>query len=134
MFDNAEAASGPCWARDNDCRVTRVGRILRKYRFDEMPQMWNVLKGDMNIVGPRPERPEFVEKLSNLIPYYAQRHSIKPGITGWAQVSYHYGATVEDALEKLKYDMFYIKNTSLVMDIIIMFKTAKIVLLGNGDR
>jgi sugar transferase (PEP-CTERM system associated) len=134
MFDNAEAASGACWARDNDCRVTRVGRILRKYRLDEMPQMWNVLKGDMNIVGPRPERPEFVEKLANMIPYYAQRHSIKPGITGWAQVSYHYGASVEDALEKLKYDMFYIKNTSLVMDMMIMFKTAKIVLLGNGAR
>jgi len=134
MIDNAEAASGPCWATDKDCRITRVGKILRKYRLDEIPQMWNVLKGDMSFVGPRPERPEFVKELAKMIPYYSERHTVKPGITGWAQVSYRYGASVEDSLEKLKYDLFYIKNMSLVMDLIIMFKTAKIVLLKSGAR
>ena len=134
MIDNAEAACGPCWATDNDGRVTRVGSILRKYRLDEIPQMWNVLKGDMSFVGPRPERPEFVQRLAEQIPYYSERHVVKPGITGWAQVSYRYGASVEDALEKLKYDLFYIKNMSLVMDLIIIFKTAKIVLLKSGAR
>ncbi len=134
MIDNAEAACGPCWATDDDQRVTRVGRILRKYRLDEIPQMWNVLKGDMSFVGPRPERPEFVKKLAEMIPYYSERHTVSPGITGWAQVSYGYGASVEDAMEKLKYDLFYIKNMSLVMDLIIMFKTAKIVLLKSGAR
>ena len=134
MIDNAEATSGPCWATDNDRRITRVGRILRKYRLDEIPQMWNVLKGDMSFVGPRPERPEFVEKLVEKIPYYGERHVVEPGITGWAQVSYRYGASVKDAREKLKYDLFYIKNMSLVMDLIIIFKTAKIVLLRSGAR
>ena len=134
MIDNAEAASGPIWATSNDRRVTRVGRILRKYRMDEIPQMWNVLKGDMSFVGPRPERPEFVNKLSDMIPYYSVRHNVKPGITGWAQVSYRYGASVEDACEKLKYDLFYVKNMSLIMDLIIIFKTAKIVLLKSGAR
>ncbi len=134
MIDNAEAACGPIWAKKNDRRVTRVGRILRKYRLDEIPQMWNVLKGDMSFVGPRPERPEFVKKLSETIPYYSVRHTVKPGITGWAQVSYRYGASVEDAREKLKYDLFYVKNMSLVMDLIIIFKTAKIVLLKSGAR
>ncbi|MBW2329848.1 MAG: TIGR03013 family PEP-CTERM/XrtA system glycosyltransferase [Deltaproteobacteria bacterium] len=134
MIDNAEAATGPRWARDDDSRVTRVGKILRKYRLDEIPQMWNVLKGDMNFVGPRPERPEFVKKLTEMIPYYPERHTVKPGITGWAQVSYGYGASVKDAQEKLKYDLFYVKNMSLVMDIIIIFKTAKIVLLKSGAR
>jgi sugar transferase (PEP-CTERM system associated) len=134
MIDNAEAGSGPRWATDNDGRITKVGTILRKYRLDEIPQMWNVLKGDMSFVGPRPERPEFVEKLAKKIPYYSERHVVKPGITGWAQVSYRYGASVKDAQEKLKYDLFYIKNMSLVMDLIIMFKTAKIVLLKSGAR
>lgn len=134
MIDNAEAACGPIWAATNDRRVTRVGRILRKYRLDEIPQMWNVLKGDMSFVGPRPERPEFVKKLSEKIPYYSVRHTVKPGITGWAQVSYRYGASVKDACEKLKYDLFYVKNMSLVMDLIIIFKTAKIVLLKSGAR
>jgi sugar transferase (PEP-CTERM system associated) len=133
MIDNAEP-NGPEWAKDDDPRITRVGRIIRKYRLDEIPQMWNVLKGDMSFVGPRPERPEFVIKLSEMIPYYSERHTVKPGITGWAQVSYRYGASVQDALEKLKYDLFYIKNMSLVMDLIIMFKTAKIVLLKSGAR
>ena len=134
MIANAEEACGPCWATDDDRRVTRVGKILRKYRLDEIPQMWNVLKGNMNFVGPRPERPEFVKKLTEMIPYYPERHTVKPGITGWAQVSYGYGASVEDAVEKLKYDLFYIKNMSYVMDLIIIFKTAKIVLLKSGAR
>jgi sugar transferase (PEP-CTERM system associated) len=134
MIDNAESACGPRWAEDDDSRVTRVGRILRKYRLDEIPQMWNVLKGDMSFVGPRPERPEFVKKLAETIPYYRERHTVKPGITGWAQISYGYGASVEDACEKLKYDLFYIKNMSFIMDLIIMFKTAKIVLLKSGAR
>ena len=134
MIANAEAACGPCWAMDDDWRITRMGKILRKYRMDEIPQMWNVLKGEMSFVGPRPERPEFVKKLAGMIPYYSERHTVKPGITGWAQVSYGYGASVEDALEKLKYDLFYIKNMSLVMDLIIILKTAKIVLLKSGAR
>jgi sugar transferase (PEP-CTERM system associated) len=134
MIDNAEALSGPRWATDDDWRVTRVGRILRKYRLDELPQIWNVLKGEMSFVGPRPERPEFVAKLSEMIPYYSQRHTVKPGITGWAQVSYRYGSSIEDALEKLKYDLFYVKNMSLAMDIMIMLKTVKIVLLKSGAR
>jgi sugar transferase (PEP-CTERM system associated) len=134
MIDNAEGACGPCWAADNDGRVTRMGRLLRKYRLDEIPQMWNVLKGDMSFVGPRPERPEFVRKLAEMIPYYRERLTVKPGITGWAQVSYRYGASVEDACEKLKYDLFYIKNMSFIMDLIIILKTAKIVLLKSGAR
>ena len=128
MIANAEAACGPCWATDDDWRITRMGKILRKYR------LWNVLKGEMSFVGPRPERPEFVKKLAGMIPYYSERHTVKPGITGWAQISYGYGASVEDALEKLKYDLFYIKNMSFVMDLIIIFKTAKIVLLKSGAR
>ncbi len=134
MIENAEAGSGPCWAEDDDCRVTRVGRVLRKFRVDELPQMWNVLKGDMSFVGPRPERPEFVKKLAGEIPYYSERHTVSPGITGWAQVSYSYGASVEQALEKLKYDLFYVKNMSLAMDLMIIFKTVKIVLLTRGAR
>lgn len=134
MIHNAEEGTGPCWAVDDDSRVTRVGRILRKYRLDEIPQMWSVLKGDMSFVGPRPERPEFVKDLEQIIPYYSQRHSVKPGITGWAQVCYGYGASVQDAIEKLKFDLFYIKNMSLIMDLMILWKTAKIVLLKSGAR
>jgi exopolysaccharide biosynthesis polyprenyl glycosylphosphotransferase len=134
MIDDAEASSGPRWATDDDWRITRVGRILRKYRLDELPQIWNVLKGEMSFVGPRPERPEFVEKLTEMIPYYSQRHTVKPGITGWAQVCYRYGSSVQDALEKLKYDLFYAKNMSLAMDVMIMLKTIKIVLLKSGAR
>ena len=134
MIDNAEAECGPTWAKDDDCRVTRVGRILRKYRLDEIPQMWNVLKGDMSFVGPRPERPEFVKELEKIVPYYSERHTVKPGITGWAQVSYGYGASVEDALEKLRYDLFYIKNISQLMDFMIIVKTIKIVLQQSGAR
>jgi lipopolysaccharide/colanic/teichoic acid biosynthesis glycosyltransferase len=134
MVDNAEAHCGPRWATEDDRRVTRVGKMLRKYRVDEIPQLWNVLKGDMSFVGPRPERPEFVKRLGEKIPYYLERHTVKPGITGWAQVSYRYGSSVEDSLEKFKYDLFYIKNMSLAMDLMIMFKTAKIVLLSRGAR
>jgi lipopolysaccharide/colanic/teichoic acid biosynthesis glycosyltransferase len=126
--------NGPEWARVDDQRVTRVGRMIRKLRLDEIPQMINVLKGEMSFVGPRPERPFFTEQLKNEIPYYSQRHVIKPGITGWAQICYRYGASKEDALEKLKYDLYYIKHMSWVFDLIIFFETVKIVLLGKGAR
>ena len=134
MVHNAEALTGPKWATENDPRITSVGAILRKYRLDELPQMWNVLVGDMSFVGPRPERPEFVSKLAETIPYYHQRHAVKPGITGWAQVCYRYGASVDDALEKLKYDLFYVKNMSFALDILIIFRTIKIVMLQSGAR
>jgi sugar transferase (PEP-CTERM system associated) len=134
MVDNAEAFSGPTWAQENDSRVTRVGKLLRKYRLDEVPQMWNVLKGDMSFVGPRPERPEFVQSLKEIIPYYSERHTVRPGITGWAQVSYRYGSSVQDALEKLKYDLFYIKNMSIILDLVVIFRTIKIVLHRSGAR
>ena len=134
MKVEAEAKSGPVWAEEDDPRVTRVGRIIRKLRFDELPQFVNVLRGDMNFVGPRPERPMFVEQLSEIVPYYSQRHVVKPGLTGWAQIKYPYGASVEDAIEKLRYDLYYIKNQSLLLDPIIVFETIKIVLFGRGGR
>jgi sugar transferase (PEP-CTERM system associated) len=134
MIDKAESESGPIWAEDDDSRVTRVGRFLRKFRLDEIPQMWNVLKGEMSFIGPRPERPEFVDELEKIVPYYSERHTVKPGISGWAQVSYGYGASVQDALEKLKYDLFYIKNMSILMDLMIILKTVKIVLQQSGSR
>jgi sugar transferase (PEP-CTERM system associated) len=134
MIDNAEAVCGPTWALENDSRVTRIGKILRKSRLDEIPQMWNVLKGDMSFVGPRPERPEFVQELRSMIPYYSERHTVKPGITGWAQISYRYGSSVQDALEKLKYDLFYTKNMSIVLDLVVIFRTIKIVLHRSGAR
>ena len=125
---------GPKWAEINDPRITRMGRIIRRLRLDEVPQILNVLKGEMSFVGPRPERPFFVEQLKGEIPFYSQRHAVKPGITGWAQIWYHYGASKEDALEKLKYDLYYIKNMSFLLDLTIFFETAKIVLLGKGVR
>mgnify|MGYP000520705736 CR=1 FL=1 len=134
MFENAEQMSGPVWARDDDNRITRVGKIIRKLRMDELPQLWNVLKGEMSFVGPRPEREHFVKELEGLIPYYRERHTVKPGITGWAQVSYGYGASVDDAIEKLNYDLFYIKNMSFLMDLMIVLKTIKIVLFRKGSR
>ena len=134
MREDAEALSGPKWAGDNDPRVTRVGRFLRSSRLDEIPQLWCVLKGDMAFVGPRPERPEFIEWLSQEIPYYGVRHMVRPGLTGWAQVKYKYGSTVEDAREKLQYDLFYIKNASIGLDLVIMFLTVKIVMLGRGAQ
>jgi sugar transferase (PEP-CTERM system associated) len=132
MRRDAEADTGPTWAGDDDPRITTVGRVLRKTRLDELPQLWNVLKGDMAFVGPRPERPEFVEWLIRTIPYYGLRHVIRPGITGWAQIQYKYGNSVEDAKEKLKYDLFYIKNISLGLDFLIFFNTIKTVLLRRG--
>ena len=134
MRQDAEADTGPTWAGDDDPRITRVGRFLRSSRLDEIPQLWCVLKGDMGFVGPRPERPEFVEWLSKEIPYYPVRHAVRPGITGWAQIRYRYGNTLEDAKEKLQYDLFYIKNASIGLDLLIMFHTIKIVLLGRGAQ
>jgi len=134
MRANAEKESGPVWASEDDPRVTRVGKIIRKLRIDELPQLWNVFKGHMSFVGPRPERPVFVEKLKKTIPYYNERFCVKPGVTGWAQIKYPYGASKEEALEKLKYDLYYIKNMSWFMDLMVIFHTAKVVLLGRGSR
>lgn len=134
MRNNAEKAGKPQWAAENDPRTTKVGRIIRKLRIDELPQILNVLKGEMSFVGPRPERPYFVKQLCEEIPYYNVRHSIKPGITGWAQVRYQYGASVEDALQKLQYDLYYVKNNSLFLDIIILIDTVQVVLFGKGGR
>lgn len=134
MRQDAEAANGPQWADDKDPRVTRVGKFLRSLRLDEIPQLWCVLKGDMAFVGPRPERPEFIEWLSKEIPFYGVRHMVRPGLTGWAQVKYKYGSTVEDAREKLQYDLFYIKNASIGLDLLIMFLTVKTVLLRRGAQ
>lgn len=134
MRAGAEAKSGPVWAEEDDPRVTRVGRVIRKLRFDELPQFVNVIRGDMSFVGPRPERPMFVEQLGEIVPYYSQRHVVKPGLTGWAQIKYPYGASVEDSIEKLRYDLYYIKNQSLLLDAIIVFETIKIVMFGRGGR
>ena len=134
MRQNAEADSGPQWAGNHDPRVTRVGKFLRTTRLDEIPQLWCVLKGDMAFVGPRPERPEFIEWLSKEIPYYGVRHMVRPGITGWAQIKYKYGSTIEDALQKLQYDLYYIKNASIGLDLLIMFQTVKTVLLRRGAQ
>ena len=134
MRKDAEADTGATWATDDDPRITRFGKFLRSSRLDEIPQLWCVLKGDMHFVGPRPERPEFVEWLSTKIDYYDVRHTVRPGITGWAQVQYKYGNTKEDAREKLQYDLFYIKNASVGLDFWIVFQTVKIVLLGRGAK
>ena len=134
MRQDAEAQSGAVWAEEDDPRITYVGKIFRKLRIDELPQFWNVIKGDMSFVGPRPERPVFVEELRSMLPYYGERHSVKPGITGWAQVNYPYGASEEDALRKLEYDLFYIKHLSLVFDLYIVLKTVKTVIVGSGAR
>jgi lipopolysaccharide/colanic/teichoic acid biosynthesis glycosyltransferase len=126
--------NGAVWAKTNDDRVTRVGRITRKTRLDELPQLLNVLSGQMSFVGPRPERPEFVQKLAGSIPYYAERHAVKPGITGWAQLCYPYGASEKDAIEKLQYDLYYVKNHGLLFDILILLQTVEVILLGKGAR
>jgi sugar transferase (PEP-CTERM system associated) len=123
---------GPVWAKNEDERMTRVGRIIRKIRVDEVPQFWNILRGDMNFVGPRPERPHFVAQLANEIPFYEQRHLISPGLTGWAQIKYPYGASIEDAKQKLQYDLYYIKNQNLTLDATILFETIKTILFGRG--
>ena len=134
MRADAESDGNPQWASANDSRITMVGRFIRKVRIDELPQVFNVIRGDMSFVGPRPERPFFVEQLVGQIPYYALRHSVRPGITGWAQVRYAYGATVDDAVEKLQYDLYYVKNHSLFLDIMILFSTVEVVLWGKGAR
>ncbi len=134
MRTDAETASGPVWAQQGDRRITRCGNILRTLRLDELPQIWNVFQGDMSLVGPRPERPHFVDMLRVEIPFYDLRHSVRPGITGWAQVSAPYGASVEESLAKVEYDLFYLKNKSVAFDLFILFRTAKVCLLGRGSR
>jgi exopolysaccharide biosynthesis polyprenyl glycosylphosphotransferase len=132
MHADAEAKTGPQWASENDGRITRIGAILRKFRIDELPQLFNVLKGDMSFVGPRPERPYFVERLKQDIPYYDVRHYVRPGITGWAQVKHSYGASVADSYQKLQYDLYYQKHMSLLLDLTIVFKTMRVVFAGRG--
>jgi exopolysaccharide biosynthesis polyprenyl glycosylphosphotransferase len=134
MKVDAEEDGKPLWAATNDERTTRVGKIIRKLRIDEIPQFWNILKGDMNFVGPRPERPHFVTQLATEIPYFEHRHLVAPGLTGWAQIKYPYGASVSDAVQKLQYDLYYIKNQSLTLDMVIVFETIKTVLFGKGSR
>jgi len=134
MGEDAEKETGPVWAEENDKRVTPIGKIIRKLRLDEIPQLINILRGEMSFVGPRPERSHFIEQLKDKIPFYEKRHAVKPGITGWAQIEYPYGASKNDALEKLKYDLYYIKNISLFLDLEILFRTLKIVLFGRGSR
>ncbi|MDP2169123.1 MAG: TIGR03013 family PEP-CTERM/XrtA system glycosyltransferase [Rhodocyclaceae bacterium] len=134
MRRDAEADGKPRWASANDDRTTRVGRIIRKLRIDELPQLYSVLIGDMSMVGPRPERAFFVDQLTKEIPFYAVRHSVKPGVTGWAQVRYHYGASVDDAAQKLQYDLYYVKNHSLLLDMVVLFETVGVVLGGKGAQ
>jgi exopolysaccharide biosynthesis polyprenyl glycosylphosphotransferase len=134
MRPDAERDGQAQWAQQADPRVTRVGAVIRKLRIDELPQILNVLRGHMSFVGPRPERPQFVNELAEKIPYYVLRHSVKPGITGWAQLCYPYGSSEEDALEKLMYDLYYIKNNSLLFDLAILVQTAEVVFMGKGAR
>ncbi len=134
MREDAEKDGVPIWAQQDDDRVTRVGRVIRKLRIDELPQILNVLKGEMSFVGPRPERPLFVERLGEEIPYYRARHTVPPGITGWAQICYPYGASIEDARQKLQYDLYYIKNHTLFLDLVILIRTVAVVLFGQGAR
>lgn len=134
MVADAEKDGVARWASKNDSRITRVGAVLRNCRLDELPQLFNVLTGDMSFVGPRPERPEFVEKLAKIIPYYEERHRVKPGLTGWAQIRYPYGDSEQDGLEKLQYDLYYVKNFSIFMDLLILLQTAEVILLGKGAQ
>ena len=134
MCVDAERDGVPQWAKKQDDRVTRVGRVIRKMRIDELPQVFNVLRGDMSFVGPRPERPYFVNELTGQTPYYPSRHTVKPGITGWAQIRYPYGATTEDAIQKLQYDLYYVKNHTLFLDLVILLQTAQVILFGKGAR
>ena len=134
MRQDAEAAGKAVWAEKDDPRITRVGRFIRKVRIDELPQAWSVLKGEMSFVGPRPERPQFVEDLEQKLPYYAERHMVKPGITGWAQINYPYGASIEDARQKLEYDLYYAKNYSPFLDLLILIQTIRVVLWPEGAR
>jgi lipopolysaccharide/colanic/teichoic acid biosynthesis glycosyltransferase len=134
MTKDAEKDGKVKWAKVDDERVTRVGRVIRRTRIDELPQLVNILRGEMSFVGPRPERPEFVAMLTAQIPFYAVRHSVKPGLTGWAQVRYSYGASVEQSVRKLEYDLFYVKNHTLLLDLMILLETVRVVLLGEGAR
>jgi exopolysaccharide biosynthesis polyprenyl glycosylphosphotransferase len=134
MRQDAEASGKAVWAEEDDPRVTRIGRIIRKLRIDELPQTWNVLKGDMSFVGPRPERPSFVADLETKLKYYAERHMVKPGITGWAQINYPYGASLEDARHKLEYDLYYAKNYTPFLDVLILLQTLRVVLWPDGAR
>ncbi len=134
MRTDAEKDGTPRWATAKDDRVTRVGRIMRKTRIDELPQLFSILSGEMSLVGPRPERPFFVDQLTKQIPFYSVRHSVKPGVTGWAQVRYHYGASVEDSAEKLQYDLYYVKNHTLILDLVVLFETVGVVLMAKGAR
>lgn len=134
MKTDAEADGTPVWAASNDERTTLVGKVIRKIRVDEIPQFWNIIKGEMNFVGPRPERPHFVKQLAEEVPFYEHRHLVAPGLTGWAQIKYPYGASVDDAIQKLQYDLYYIKNQSLTLDMVIVFETVKTVLFGSGGR
>ncbi len=132
MRQDAEKDGTPVWAKSNDDRTTRVGKVIRKLRIDELPQLFNVFAGDMSLVGPRPERPYFVDKLCQEIPFYAVRHCVKPGVTGWAQVRYQYGSSVDDAIQKLQYDLYYVKNHTLILDTLVLFETVRVVLTGEG--
>jgi exopolysaccharide biosynthesis polyprenyl glycosylphosphotransferase len=134
MRQDAEAGTGAVWATAGDARVTAVGKFIRRTRLDEIPQLWNVLIGDMSMVGPRPERPEFVGQLTDQIPFYGLRHSVRPGVTGWAQVRYTYGASVEDAMEKLQFDLFYIKHMTIAFDLFVLLSTVKTVILRRGAQ
>jgi sugar transferase (PEP-CTERM system associated) len=134
MRNDAESGGTPKWASANDTRITKIGQLIRRLRIDELPQIFNVLKGEMSLIGPRPERDYFVKQLNEQIPYYNLRHVIRPGVTGWAQVRYQYGASVEDALQKLQYDLYYVKHNSLFLDIIILIDTVRVVLTGHGSR
>jgi lipopolysaccharide/colanic/teichoic acid biosynthesis glycosyltransferase len=133
MRADAEQETGAVWSSEGDPRVTPFGRFLRRSRLDELPQLWNVLRGEMSLVGPRPERPEFVEDLTEQIPFYGQRHTVRPGVTGWAQVRHSYGASVEDALQKLQYDLFYVKHQSVTLDLFIVLETIKTVIVRRGS-
>jgi lipopolysaccharide/colanic/teichoic acid biosynthesis glycosyltransferase len=134
MSEDAESDGVAVWATENDSRITRVGNFLRNSRLDELPQVLNVLAGQMSVVGPRPERPEFVDELQENVPYYAERHVVRPGVTGWAQLKYSYGASEEDAIEKLQYDLYYIKNQTVMLDIMVILQTVEVVLWGKGAR
>ncbi|MGE3510611.1 MAG: sugar transferase, partial [Vicinamibacterales bacterium] len=133
MRADAEASTGAVWSSHNDPRVTRFGRFLRRTRLDELPQLWNIMRGEMSVVGPRPERPEFVARLTAEIPFYGQRHVVRPGLTGWAQIRHRYGSTDEDALQKLQYDLYYIKHLSIGFDLFIVIETVKTVLMRRGS-
>jgi len=134
MIENAEADGKEVWAEEDDERITRLGHFLRKYRLDELPQVFNVIRGQMSLVGPRPERPTFVTELSESIPYYSERHTVKPGVTGWAQLRYSYGSSKEDAIQKLQYDLYYVKNHNLMLDLVIILQTVEVMLWGKGAR